>query len=242
MHDLLARLGLTDNAARVYLSLVGAAPRTIAAIAKAAGIHRPAVYRAIAELEKRGLVSAAPKGRRTLYAAESPEKLAGLARELQDELGRFLPPLLERHRARRRRPVVTYGEGKEAITSVLTDLVTSLKKGEVYYRYSSNKYVEDYNRYWRYYPKNYRELRDKKELQRFVITSEASKRLSREYLTRAIKAVPARHSLFEYNITTLIYGDKLAYLDFTNETALVIENRAVAEFQKKLFQILYDRL
>ena len=48
--------------------------------------------------------------------------------------------------------------------------------------------------------------------------------------------------LFYYEISELIDSQKVAFMDYQTETAIVIENPAIAEFQKKIFQMLYQLL
>ena len=58
----------------------------------------------------------------------------------------------------------------------------------------------------------------------------------------AVKAVPLGSDRFAYNITQLIYGPKIAFVDYKSETAVVIENPVIAQFQERLFKLFYQRL
>jgi hypothetical protein len=53
---------------------------------------------------------------------------------------------------------------------VFSDIINSLEAGDVFYRVSSERDVDLANKYL---PKNYREIRDKKQLERYVIMSES---------------------------------------------------------------------
>ena len=61
-------------------------------------------------------------------------------------------------------------------------------------------------------------------------------------LHRLIKTVPAKYDLFSYDITQLIYKDKVAFIDFGSLSAAIIENPTFAEFQRKIFKLLFDKL
>jgi hypothetical protein len=117
--------------------------------------------------------------------------------------------------------------------------VASLKHGEVFYRYST---ASDLRRANSYLPHDYRMRRDAKQLERYLITSETQARDKQSRLERAIKTVPAKYDLFDQNVTQIIYGNKVALIDYNTETALVIENSKIAEFQRKLFMLLYKKL
>jgi len=47
---------------------------------------------------------------------------------------------------------------------------------------------------------------------------------------------------FEDNISLTIYADKIAYIDFSSETSIIIEHRALVDFHKKMFRIMYMSL
>jgi len=236
---LLERMGLDDKESAIYLVLLEFGPLAISEIARKTGLHRPTIYQYLPSLENRGLVSEFPKGKRKEYIAESPEKLKVMFGELWQEFDQLLPHLKFIFKNKGKRPLVKFLEGKNGIKSVYEDLLRSTKRGDVFYRYSSRK---DTTRGEAYLLKNYRELRDKKQLERFVITNRMVSKQKKPRMERAIKTVPAEYGLFDYNVTQLIYADRIAFLDYNTETALIIENPIIAEFQKKIFKLLYDKL
>jgi hypothetical protein len=62
-------------------------------------------------------------------------------------------------------------------------------------------------------------------------------RLERELIT-----IPAELDDFEDNISLTIYGNKIAYIDFSSETSIIIEHEALVDFHKKMFRIMYMSL
>lgn len=234
----LERLGFTPEEASLYLALLDGGPATVAELARRSDLHRPAVYRALPRLEKRGFVTVIVRGKRRLYSAESPERLRSLLEDLTGSFDALLPELLQSYGAPRGRPVVKMLTGKRAITWVLRDIVTVLKPGATYYRYSARNSERD----TRYLPREYHTLRDRKNLQRMVITSEARMANRTKRLNRAMKGVPRKLAVFEFDTTLFIYADKLAYVDFNTESVIVVESRVLAAFHTQLFQILYALL
>jgi sugar-specific transcriptional regulator TrmB len=237
--DILMKFGLNLKESSIYLALVEHGPMLVSKIAAESGLHRPAVYESLPALLKRGLVTVSPKGKQQLYAAEPPGKLMGLVGELTKELEDILPDLEASYQLREKKPVVKFLEGKSAITFVLNDIVHSLKKGDSFYRLASAK---DSLKNSKYLPSDYRKIRDEKKLQRVVITNENSMTGKKPRLDRMVKFVPKNYGLFDYDITEIMYGDKIAYIDYNTETVLIIENSILAEFQKKIFKLLYDKL
>ena len=233
------KIGLNDKELKIYTSLIERGPLLIAQIAKQTGLHRPAIYKNLPNLISKGLVTVSFKGKQKFYVAEEPEKLKNLVSELTNELEDIIPELRASYHAKEKKPLVKFLEGKDAIIFVLNDLVTSLKKGDIFYRYSS---VKDSQKSSEYLPHDYRKIRDQKQLQRFVITNENTMIGKKPRLDRAVKFIPNNYGLFDYDITQIIYGDKVAFLDYNTETAFIIENPIIAEFQKKIFKLLYDKL
>ncbi len=235
--NLLKHLGLSENETMVYLKLVESGPATVAAIAAKTSLHRPIVYKTLPTLQSRGLVTLATKGARTFFVAEPPEKLETLLRETEAAFYQLIPELKATYESQDKRPLVKFLEGKSGITFVFDDVVKTLKQGGVFYRYSSSNESRD-----AYLPKHYREVRDSKKLERFVITNAVQAGTKKTRMERAMKIVPEKYGLFDQNITQIIYGNKVAFIDYTSETALLVENPSLAEFQRRLFQVLYDLL
>jgi len=61
-------------------------------------------------------------------------------------------------------------------------------------------------------------------------------------LERELVTIPQDLDDFEDNISLTIYGDKIAYIDFTNQTSIIIEHPALVDFHKKMFRIMYMSL
>ena len=61
-------------------------------------------------------------------------------------------------------------------------------------------------------------------------------------LERYMKVIPEEFGDFAYDVTLLVYKDKIAYVDYGSETAITIQNAAAAEFQLKLFKLLFSKL
>lgn len=237
--EILAKIGLNEKESAIYLTLLERGPALISQIEKQTGLHRPAIYKSLTTLLSRGFVTTAPKGKQRRYVAESPDKLRSSMSELVSAFEGLLPELEASHHAREKKPIVKFLEGKDGITFALNDIVTSLKRSEVFYRYSSAK---DSRKNEKYLPRDYRKVRDEKGLQRFVITTEGTMVGKKPRLERAVKFIPASLGLFDYDITEIIYGGKIAFLDYNTETAFIVENAVIAEFQKKIFKLLYDKL
>ncbi|HEY9586005.1 MAG TPA: helix-turn-helix domain-containing protein [Candidatus Paceibacterota bacterium] len=240
--EFLEKLGLGKRESVTYLALLEHGRGSVSDLSRRTGLFRTQVYDALDGLTREGLVAVSPKGKYKMYTAESPKKLEEKFLELSNRFDKEITELSQLyHSPDAHRPIVKYVEGQKGITSIHDDIVTSLKHGDIYYRYSSSKVTQNE---WRtnYLSKKYRILRDQKKLERRVITNLPNKLQKRPRLEREVKAVPPDFDLFEYNVSQIIYGNKVAVIDYNTETAVVIENPTIAKFQEKIFQLLFRKL
>ena len=231
------KLGFTADQSLIYTSLLELGPSSISIIVRNTGLHRPTVYKLLPILIDRGLISVMPKGKYKIYIPESPEKLERLITELEDEFNIEIHSLMETYEARGKKPIVKFSEGEKAIKEMFSDVVHSLKKNDVYYRYSSALTLARK----KYVPDDYRQVRDRKGLERYIISDNSMKDKGKR-LGKAIKTIPEGINLFDLDITQTIYGNKVAFIDYNTKTVITIENALIAEFQKKIFKLLYSRL
>ena len=236
---LLKKLGLSEKESIIYIDLLENGSSSITDIVERTKLHRPEVYRFLPLLVERGFVSETQKEKRRFYVAESPENIRHLLESLEKDVDNLLPELIGMHARTEKRPNVRYMEGRKAITYVFADIVNTLKKGDVFYRISSEQNVERANTYL---PPDYREKRDKKSLERYVIMSAGESTKKKPRMEREIVIIPPEYDEFVDDVQMIIYGSKVAFIEYNTEASIIIENSFIAEFQKKLFKLLYKSL
>ncbi|MES3006077.1 MAG: helix-turn-helix domain-containing protein [Patescibacteria group bacterium] len=238
-NTILENLGLSKNESTIYLALIELGSSTISKISDKTAIHRPLIYKALPFLEEKKLVTSVMKGKQTRYTAEPPSKLESIFDDFKLQFLNLMPELEDRYSSNSLKPVVRFLEGKEGIRNIYIDIVATLKKGDTFFRYSSAK---DLAKAKKYLPKDYEKMRDSKKLERKVIMAQSKKALKKIKLERYIKSLPDESVPFDFNITKIIYGSKVAYIDYNTETATVIENEPTAMFEKSIFESLYKKL
>lgn len=240
---LLQILGLTKHESAIYYSLLQTGPAKISIISRQTGLHRPTIYQTIPNLIKKSLLTHSTKGKQKIYIPEPPEKLKKLFFELADNFDNAIPEMNKLFETFGQRPIVKFLEGKEGIKKIHQDLVDSLKKDSIYYRYTSNLTLK---RFKEYLPKNYQKIQENKKLQRLIINNVPVSRedsfAKKQKLDRLTKTIPLETSKFEHDINQIIYDNKVVYIDSNTETAFVIENKKIADFHRDLFQILWKKL
>ena len=238
IEGVLAHLGLSVQESTIYVDLLQNGAATIGALAKRTGLYRPALYKILPALTEKGLVSKErDKGKQQHYGADPPERLEALFDVAKRRLEAALPELASLYTHQELRPVVRFLEGAAGIRAVFADLLATLKKGDIFYRYSSRA---PHSR--QYLPASYEEARDKKQIERLVISNAPLAQSKTPRLERETKVVPPEFDLFNDNVSHIIYGDKVAVIDYNTETAIIIESKVIAEFQRKLFILLYRKL
>lgn len=121
----LQNLGLSEKEAKIYLAALELGPETAQNIARKTGVNRATTYAQIDSLKKHGLVSEIERDGKTLFMAESPDRLLSLFNSLEkelnfkkDEISRVLPVLTNLFKNAGERPKVRFYEGKEGVLAI----------------------------------------------------------------------------------------------------------------------------
>jgi sugar-specific transcriptional regulator TrmB len=239
---LLRQLGLSDNESLIYITLLEQGQANVSLLAKRSGLYRPQIYKLLPELDKKHLIAQQKIGRRTLYLAENPIQLKALINRMSDDLEAVADDLFQTYRSSKHRPVIYNFEGKEGIKRVYEEMMSICKKGDVIYRYES---PSDFKKIKEYYPKLYLAKATgqvESLIEKFVITNEKTHNARCKRLERYSKFIPANIDPFEYDITLLIYHNRVVFIDYKREAANIIESKRYAEFQRQLFKLLFNTL
>ena len=239
LQDIFKRLGYPKNTDRVYRVLsTSREPILVSTIATHAKVSRVVVYRCLRKLEESKLITRSVIGRRIFYALLNPRRLKQLIAMSEKESGE----VIEKYAKEREKEVpqsIRFMYGASGIRSAFDDVLAHTKKGDTFFRYTSER---DLARVNRYLARDYRIRRDKKKLERLVISNPVSGKQKKSRLERFIKFIPPEVDQFEQDIIQLIYGDRVTIINLNTEEVFVIENKQLADFQKTIFKLLYKRL
>ena len=131
MHiELLQKLGLAKNEARIYETLLEAGTAGVGQISVKSKVHRRNVYDSLNRLMEKGLVTETIQSKENIYTAVEPRKLVAILKEKEDELLRALPDLENLYtNTARNQEVFTY-RGVEGWKNYLNDILSL--GGDVY--------------------------------------------------------------------------------------------------------------
>ncbi len=199
--------------------------------------HRPAVYRSLSELQDAKLIIREKKGKRFLWNALEPKRIEEMFSKEVKEVQRSMPE--SERSAEIVNDSIRLLKGKEGIRAAFDDAIDHMEKNGTFYRFTSEKDLDTVNSYLSV---NYRKRRDAKHLERRVISNPISGNKKSRRLERFIKFIPPESNLFSQNIIQLIYNDRIAFIDLNKEEVLIVENKALADFQTVIFKQLYLKL
>jgi sugar-specific transcriptional regulator TrmB len=232
------RLGLAKHAYPVYRILEKQGPMLAAVIAKDLKLHRPSVYAALASLSEHHFICTVIRGKRKCYKITDPSLIAIEYAKASSQVAKEMEKLVSSNKNIINEKV-RFLEGKNGIREAFDDVISHTPRGETFYRYTSEKDLDEVNSYL---SEEYRIRRDAKKLERLVISNPLSGEQKRPRLERFIKYMPEKHTLFDQNVIEIIYGDRISFIDLNSEKVIIVENKAMAEFQKVIFQQLYRAL
>ncbi len=238
--SLLRWIWLWEKPSHIYLALLEHWTCNITEIQLHTNLHRAEIYRFIPILLEKQLLIVSTQWKRKLYSPASPIKIQEAYRE-QEELNKgSIEQLLNKYSHLNKKPRVIYWEWEQSITNVFHDIIDTQNTWDIFYRITSEKDSNEINE--KYLPKNYRQKRDKKDLERYVIMSSQAWSQKQARLERDLKLIPKEIDEFNNNVFMSIYANKVAFIDFNNESSIIIENQQIADFQKSLFKLLYKKL
>lgn len=236
LETILHRLGLPKHSAAVFEALEKLEPASPTQLARATKLHRPVVYRALSALAKAGFAEVRKAGLRSVYLSRDRMRIAqafkGTAAEAQRVLSRG-------QHAQRSVGMISYFEGRGGIATIFDDVVLRSRRGDTFYRYTSERDLDEVNALL---SPSYRAKRDAKRLERLVISNPQSGVRKQKRLERFIKYLGVGKESFSENAIELIYGSRVAFIDLNTKRGLIIDNPTLAEFQKTIFKALYRRL
>lgn len=239
--NILKKIGLNDFEIQIYIFLLENPNKTIWEISRLTLINRPMLYRVIPSMIEKWLLIEILSWKRKHYISENPKILKNLLDDLKTDFYVFLPYLEKTYNYSFDKPVIKHFSGKSGIKNIFIDIWNSLEKWDVFYRYSSRIDIENTSIKQSDYDK-YKKLREEKKLERMVITSEYLENFKSKRLEKDVVLIPNKIDSFDDNITKIVYWDKLAIIDYNTFESIIIENKSLAKFEKKLFKIMFKLL
>jgi len=230
--EVLENLGLNPNEAKVYCALIKLGSSLAGRIAEVSKVHRRTVYDVLESLMDKGLVSFIVKANRKYFEATHPKRLMELLKEKEKELNTFLPELIATQEASKEVPTATIYKGKKGVKNIYED---TIKYKEYLVIGSSGKFREILGPYFYLFQKRRKEAGKATKL---IISERARGTDAHTKTPGEIKFLPKQ---YESPISTLIYGNKVAIIVWTEEPiGFLIESKEASKSFRKYFNLMWE--
>jgi sugar-specific transcriptional regulator TrmB len=235
----LTQNGLSLKEAKVYVALLEVGEATPLDLSRLTQIKRPTVYVVLQTLIGKGLVSHVKRGRGTQYSALDPDNLYSSQQEALASLKKTMPffsAMIDQSRDTRSSEMRVF-EGVAGLRQVMEDTLTS--KGEILCWVDLELVTKRYfKNYWAEYLR--KRISRKLRVRAIMVADQAAvsfKQRDKQELRESVLIPKARFPLHgEMNI----YNDKIALLSYDQPVAVLIQNRAMADMQRSIFNLSFE--
>ena len=238
--NILRWIGLCENSANLYISLLENWKSSVLDISCNSWLHRVQIYRLLPNLIESWFVIKTQKWKRFFYLPANPEKINEEYERLFNNNQSVIDEMSSKYSSLNKKTNIIMNKWKKGIAHIYNDMVNTLDKWEVFYRITSEKDVDKINDY--YIPKWYKKKRDEKEIERYIIMTEDTAIKKKKKLERQIKILDNKSLNFDDNIIFTIYKNKVSLIDFNSETSILIESSEFSVFLEKIFMLLFKKL
>ncbi len=243
--DILSRLGLAENEAKIYEILLLKGETKARDLLEDSGLSRGNVYNMLTSLTARGFIQVI-EGKQQTYRVTDPTKLSSLVDErkrgierLDAEFKETLPRMLSTFSLTTGRPTVRVFEGIEGIEEALNDSL--LAKGEIRTYVDNAAVVGDVLTMNDRYVK--RRLAKKMTKKMIVSDTPELRKLFSSLVNEftLVAFVPQFPTTFQSAME--IYDDTVSYMTLTPEKmiAVLLTDPAIASLEKQKFDFLWNQ-
>ncbi len=242
----LAKLGLGEKAAAVYLAVLTMGKGNVSEIAKKCKFKRTTLYQYLEELLHKDFLCQTIKGKRIEYMANDPKKILSYIekekRNLEskkENVEKFLPELETLYAKSFHKPQVTFYEGKEKLLEAYREMVSTNQ--DVYTLFSLDHFFTVFSK-----KENHKllTLLQASGVKLFDLIErpevETDQKWMKEYDSFVKRKVLPKELRFESDL--LVTGDRLMLVSFENLVAVIITDRAIADMQRQFLKFIWKRI
>ncbi len=238
MEQQLTQLGLSRNAAHLYLALLETGESSISKLVERTGLHHQLIYNAAAELKEISLATFSIQRGKRYFEASSPQILLELQKEKLASVEKLLPALLSKYQ-RGEKPLIFVYSGDEEFRKARQKIINSVRKDDYFYIIGSGGKL-----FMQAMEGGYQQsekIRIKRRVKKRLIGFEDTQDYENSY--RKTAQLEERRYLpgaFESPTTTIFGGEYLAFILWTQPTTTVlIKSLELVDSHKKYFDVLW---
>ncbi|PKL36890.1 hypothetical protein CVV38_03275 [Candidatus Peregrinibacteria bacterium HGW-Peregrinibacteria-1] len=249
LQEQLKDLGFKSNESKIYLKLLTIGPQPASILAHQSGINRTTTYMVLKNLQQKGIVGSHQKEKTQVYSANDPNYLISYIDEKYQTYKYHRKKLLStipqfrslEQKYDLKKPTLTYHDGINGIKNFINDLKES--KGRIYAYHNFRKWEQ--------------EPTLKKQVEKILDTyNQAAKEIfvispknKSEPTSNILKTIKLqKYDPEKYpNLTNqeiIIYDNKVLAINIDPQKtfSISIENNNMANLQRTLFEITWDKL
>lgn len=160
-------------------------------------------------------------------------------REMETKVDSILPDLQQIYDSQGDNIKILHFHGLRGIQQIYEDLARLSPPDSEYFAYTGKNELAD----TRFFTKDFWEIRDKKRLRRFVIApTDRIPFFTQDDRRQVVYFQKRTDNVFEKNVVKIVYGNRVAVIDFSQTTGIVIENALLASLEKQQFSLLFGFL
>lgn len=236
IEQLLFKLGFSSNEAKIYLAALELGTASAQDIAAKANIKRTTGYSVLSYLVNRGVVGKTKVKGKTKFAAEAPERLLTLTREIESGIKQALPELEAIYNKQGTKPKITFYEGEQAIQKVYDD--TLVEKPTEILEWNTNAYFEKFPKDHNYINKRTGlNIGAKRIAAKGSVWDTKHKYLDAKELAETLIV---SEELFDPAIEVNIYNNKVAFLNYAENMSVIIESKAIADAMRQAYALSWQ--
>lgn len=235
---ILKSIGLNDNEIRVYLALLELGDALASKIGEKVTINRTQIYDILEGLMEKGIVSYVIMNNRKYFKAASPKRLLGYIAEKESQLKEqekkiqeMLPSLISLQKPKEKEVHVEIYKGKEGIKTIYNEILRETK--EILVLGATGKIAQVMPYYFPGFEK--KRIKSKIKLKLLFNASLKDKKITKREVAQ-VRFLPKSYSS---PIPTLVYKDKVVILIWKAPSAIVIEDKEIAQTYRKYFNLLW---
>ena len=236
--EVLVKVGLTKNEARVYIALLRLGSASVTEISQKSKVERTLVYGVLERLMEKGLVSSIIKINKRYFEPADPAKILETLKEKERIIEQPIPELREIYQSVGKKQEIHHFKGKNGLRNILETLLESGKETKEWFIFGTTERTKELLP--SYLPQFHRK-RIEQGIKFKAIYSTDSKERGLE--VKKLKLTEVRFLPKEYTTPTAvsIVGNKVAILlwSIENPLGVIIENEEVANDFKKYFNLLW---
>lgn len=241
--ELLKEIGLSEHESAVYFTMVSLGPSPILKIARASEVKRTTIYSVIDSLKEKGLARVEVSGFKSLYAAESPEKLENILENRRSKFRKHLNDFLSVYNKGGGETLIKIYEGLEATKSIYDSLLRDIKPGEDYLIMSEIK--KAFNLDSVFFTK-LREKRSRLPIKVRVLIADPETKEGQDFkkyeknFNLQAKFLPAKTKL----TTNLVVTPQKVLIHQLEQPimAIVIENKSTIKMHQEMFEVMWNSI